>query len=133
MSNRSEEVRDKLIQLMKADAPIVALVVDRIFDDRPGARTIQPYITLDAIRAIPFDTKDIKGFVHSVTVNVWDDRTERSRVKDIQALIYDLFHDKRITLSGGKRPDMLFTFDDLIVDEDGRTLHGIVGLELTSL
>lgn len=125
----SEELQKVVIDALKADADLAAVVGARIFDAVPQP-TATPYIGLGPTQEITNDEEQIDGETHILQIDVWDRSGGSLRhAKRIAGLVKAVLHDAALVM-----PDryalafMRATETRAMLDADGLTAHGIVFL-----
>jgi hypothetical protein len=109
------------------NAPLQALVSDRIYDD-PPADVVFPYLTLGRFESRPADTASHDAIEHAVTMHVWSRHGGRAETLDIIAALRAALHNATPALDGHKLVLLLATFADVFRSGDGRTTHGVMRL-----
>lgn len=122
-----------------ADVPLAALVANRIFDQPPNVVTF-PYITMPPFDSVLNRFKDGMGQTHRVTFDIWSrpDQGGATEARNIIEALYDIFETgtastgnrSGLTVTGGTVSRVQITDTRMIEENDRRTYHGIVTLEV---
>lgn len=125
MSNDpSNELQQEILEELKADAAVAALVQTRVYDYVPSGTTY-PYIAIgdDTLRDLGAHT--FKGMEATINIHSWSRYEGRKQVKQMMEAIYDRLHEGELTLSGHTMVFCRFEFAEVMKDPDGSTHHGI--------
>lgn len=95
-----------------------------VFDHTPDNQQY-PYIVIGEDNAQAFDTKTFNGFEVSVVIHTWSQKLGRKEIKTMQGAIYNALHNRQLAIDGFNFVLCLFEFSETILEDDGRTRHGI--------
>lgn len=115
---------------MAIHAALQSLGVD-VYDDVPQGATF-PYVVIGEDDSIPFDTDDSTGFDTELTIHVWSRYSGMKEVKDIMSDVYSTLNRRELSVSGAHVVDCIFQHQDVLLDPDGITRHGIIRFRLTT-
>jgi len=126
----SKEFQKIVIDTLRADSGVAALVSTRIYDN-PPANPVHPYISMGPSYMVPTDAEDINSRDETLQIDVWSrDSGNLHPCKAIVDAIYDALHDAAIAMPDpyaleSIRVVLVRVFDD----PDGVTAHGVVQVE----
>jgi len=90
-----------------------------------------PYTVIGEDTAVPWDNDSFTGLNVTCELHIWS-RTDGSKeCKTIMKEIYDLLHRGTFTKVGYTVVDSLCTFQEVLDDPDGKTIHGVMRFRLT--
>ena len=84
-----------------------------------------PYIVIGDETSIDNDTKDNAGAQHTITLHCWSQYVGMKEVKLLEAYLVDKLHQTNITLPSAEVILIRREFDQVLIEEDGITRHGI--------
>lgn len=116
-----------------AGSPTLPAVYDHV--PQPSAAEDEsafPYIALGEYTAAEFDTDDIDGMEHTVTLHVWDRRRGRKRAKQVADAIYSVLHNAQLEVSGQHAIYCFFEFSESIPDPDVLMQHLVMRFRVTT-
>lgn len=102
-----------------------------VYDDVPQGASF-PYVVIGEDDSIPFDTDDSTGFDTELTIHIWSRYSGMKEVKDIMSGIYSILNRLELSVSGAHVVDCIFQYQDVLLDPDGITRHGIIRFRLTT-
>lgn len=133
MSAFIQETQKAVYDTMAGTSP--PLAAGGVFDYAPETVTY-PFIQIGDSQVIPNDasnTDDVSddGVDSFLDVHVWSRYRGAKEVNEITSLIYTLFHNRTLTISG--RASALCWIDStrIVRDPDGITRHGVSTLRIT--
>ena len=122
------ELQGAIVQLLKADAGVAALVADRVYDNVPKA-PVFPYITFGSVDTGTDDAECITGFEIFVQLDVWLREIGFPECKRINNAVRKALHDADITLSTNALVFLEHRRTQTLRDPDGLTSHGAMTFE----
>jgi len=124
----SAAIQKLIIQTLKADAGVGALVADRIFD-RPTASVAWPYISLGPSDFVPSDAECFALREETVQIDVWSNyQGGLSEAKQICDAVKTALHDIDAEIEAGKLEDIRVTLVRVFPDIDPKVSHGVVSV-----
>lgn len=124
-------LQEALVTKLKADAGVVSLLVDRIYDALPSADPAFPYVTIGESLTAPFDTKTTTGHVTEFSFHIWTQYRGRKQDSQIAKAIYDALHRQELTVAGYTTVDVQHIQHLSFLDNDGLTRHGVCRFQIT--
>jgi hypothetical protein len=125
----SVALQDLIIETLKADADIAAIVGGRVYDQAPENATF-PYITLGSTSAIPDDAECVPGVTETVQIDIWHrDQGRKWRCKETLNLVYAALHDADLEIDSGALAILRVVLTRVENDPDKITAHGIVQVD----
>jgi hypothetical protein len=87
-----------------------------------------PYVTIDSATSIPWDTLTTDGEEVTVTLSAWTGGESRGKEAVLGLLgdMRDALHEEPITVTGYAPIIVRVDFQDVFVDPDGVTQHGVL-------
>jgi hypothetical protein len=95
-----------------------------VFDHTPDNEAY-PYVVIGDDNAQSFDTKTFNGFEVSVVIHTWSQYLGRKQIKEMQGAIYSALHNQQLAIGGYNFVLCQLEFSETILEDDGRTRHGI--------
>lgn len=124
MADRTLAVQAALVDALKADAGVAALVGTRVYDRAPQGAA-HPLITVRHVSTVPFDGVGLRGREALWSVDVWSREPGSAETREILAAIHAALHWASLTLSAGSvvfcRENGMRDFRD----PDGVTTRGV--------
>lgn len=133
-------LQQSIITTLRANAGVAALLAEHPYGGSPQvpavleyapqtatpeAATRFPYIVVGDTTAIEFDTDDINGQEHTVTLHIWDRYRGRTRVRRVMDAVYGALHHVAISVDGQHLVYCYFEFSESIPDPDVLLQHGV--------
>lgn len=140
MSSAESALHAAVINWLRADAGVAALLADHPYagsptvpavleyvsqDDAPESDDRFPYVVVGDTTAAEFDTDDIHGQEHTVTLHIWDKREGGKRVRQVMEAIYTAMHNVLIPISGQHTVYCYWEFSGSVPDPDVLLQHGV--------
>jgi hypothetical protein len=125
-------VMTAVVAALKGNAPIVASVAGRIYDQRPQFATL-PCIVIGHIDATDWGTKSRAGQECSIPIDVWSMYEGRLECLTIAKLVYDLFHEQSMVSSGVDSFMVRCSRVDVREDAEGSTRSASIKLRILAL
>ena len=119
------ELQGLIVQTLKADADVNALVQGRIFDRVPE-KELFPYVSYAGDYEIEADADCIYGSDLFVQLDAWSRQVGFPEVKRICHAVRDALHDKELSLAENAMVLIQCQQIRIVRDPDGLTNHGIV-------
>lgn len=120
----SWELQKALYDALTGDSSLMALITG--IYDHVEQETAFPYVTIGESSISAFDTKDTDGMEHILTINTWSRKRGRKEIKQIHAEIYRILQNENIPISNQVIILMQFDFEEIYLDSDGLTYHGVL-------
>ncbi len=125
-----DELQRAVYERLRADAGVIAVVGDRVHDNRPAAAQF-PCVTFGPSDAIEDDAECIIGEVETLQLDCWARANGRiGPVKPVVKAVRAALHKRDLALTGGTLVDMRVTMTRAFMDPDGITAHGVVMVEM---
>ncbi|KFI30963.1 hypothetical protein CG51_05835 [Haematobacter missouriensis] len=125
----SVALQDVILDALKADAAVTALVGERAWDQAPDGADY-PHITIGPSSFFPDDYDCITGRVETVQVDVWSrDQGRKWPCKQIVDAVKRALHDKQGDMGVDALVNMEVALCQIMDDPDGITTHGVVQVE----
>lgn len=133
MSDHSLPVREAVIQALRADAGIQAIVGQRVYESVPDD-ILMPYIRYGVPIIRPFEATGIGGIDMDATIHAFDNSADTDRVMRLMEAIRACLQEQELTLAGGAvHYWTTWTGSALLEDGTGKTSrHGIVSFNVTT-
>lgn len=124
----TEAVQRALVTAMRADATLVALVADRVFDDVPVS-AVHPYISLgpEDWQVLDLDCANAEDGV--VQIDIWSRAPGRVECRRITDRVAALFQNADLTLTAPWGIAVLRVLSKRVLVEDLQR-HGVVLLDI---
>lgn len=116
------ELQGAIVSRLKADAGVIALVGDRVFDTVPSGAPF-PYVSYGPVDNLSDDADCITGFDITVQIDVWSRAVGFPEAKRISNAVRAALHDAPITLSVNALALIEHRQTRTIRDPDGLTSH----------
>ena len=97
-----------------------------VFDDVPE-NTAYPYVVIGEETSINAATKTLDAHEHTLTIHVWSQY--RGGMRDVKVIMQQIFtalHNSDITVSGASLVNIRHEFEQVLLEQDGITRHGIM-------
>lgn len=124
-------VQQAIVAKLKGAAALTAIVGQRIYDDVPQG-TAYPYIVVDDMTSVPFDTQGGVGAQVGVNIYCWSQYRGRKEVRQMMDAIYAALNRQALTISGHAHIDTLFMTSSTFRQGDGRTYSGMTSFRVTT-
>jgi hypothetical protein len=130
MSGPLFEIQKGIFDKLKADATLVALLGGsipantKVYDSPPENATF-PYVVIGDKTTGDFAAMTFRGQEQTVTIHSWSQAKSSGQVQNIMDRLWSLLHEGTLTLTGHTLVLMRHEFGQPILDEDGRTHHGV--------
>jgi hypothetical protein len=118
----SLELQKAIVARLKADAGVVALVGQRIYDQPPIA-PVFPYISLGPDQTLPDRADCYDGSEVNLQVDAWSRAVGFPEVKRIAEAARAALQDAPLSLAGHRLVDLTFVDGRTLRDPDGLTSH----------
>jgi len=141
------EIQQAVFNKLRTDPALKALLADHLYAGSPTEAAIYdaapqsdeaeqesafPYVVIGEDTAGEFDTDDVNGQVHTITLHAFDRREGRSRVKQVIGAIYDALHDAELVVSGQHTVFCFWEFSGSVPDPDVLTQHEVTRFRITT-
>lgn len=130
MSDSYLPLMKAIIAKLRADAPVGALIADRIFTEIPQKETF-PYAYVQ-INSGDFSTKDFTGMEHSVEIKVFSQKSSPKECGQVRSAIYNALNriEDTLTLDSGTVASVNFINALMLKEDDGVTWQGVLQFDI---
>lgn len=122
MADASLDLQKALIDTMRADPELTALVGQRIYD-RPQPGTAKPYVSLGPEDWITLARNCVQGHEGAVQIDVWSIYAGKTEAKRVAAAVYDSLHQQNLTLANAALLSFKHVTTRYFTEADGVTTH----------
>lgn len=135
MADTSLETQTAVYDALRASANLIAILadgVDGVVDTVEQGQAF-PYVNIMPFDSTTEETKNQDGQVHSFQIDCWSRIAGQEQVRNMVAAVRDALHRANLTIPSG---DVIFsrvTNTRVFLDNDKKTLHGIVENEIKIL
>ncbi|MGB4101346.1 MAG: DUF3168 domain-containing protein [Alphaproteobacteria bacterium] len=131
MSDAMFAVQDAVYTILTASSGVQAVLGSpaRIYDHVPPDASF-PFLTLGAVQAEGFDTKDRTGTRQTLVLHAWSRARGSEEVKNILSALYDVLHLGSFTVAGHELAVCQWRQAETMLDDDGLTRHGVAQYEV---
>lgn len=141
------EVQRTVFDRLRVDALLFALLAPSvdggsptqpgIYDHVPQVDASEddskfPLVGIGDDTAEAFDTDDINGHEHTITLHIFDRYEGRKRVKQIMGAIYRSLHDATLEVAGQHAIYCFWEFSGSVPDPDPKTKHGVMRFRIAT-
>jgi hypothetical protein len=117
-------LQKKIIELLKADAGVAAIVSGRVYDSVPNPLPAFPYLSLGPEQMLTERADEYQGADISVQLDAWSRTPGRVEIKRLARAARELLDDRELTLDEDQRLVSLeHTRTAFLRDPDGLTHH----------
>lgn len=125
------DLQRTIVQTLKSDAAVAAIVSDRIYDRVPrgkdGAITADyPFIGLGETQMLPHDSECTDAADTSITLHGWSQSVGFPETLRLSAAIAAALHDVQLPLASGTLQSLLLESSRILRDPDGLTSHAVL-------
>jgi hypothetical protein len=128
MADPDLELQGAIVQRLKADPAVTALVAGRIYDAPPANATF-PYVSYGPTQSISRDFDCITGFDVFIQLDSWSRAVGSPQCKQINDAVRFALHDADLALTTNALVFLEHRSTDARRDPDGLTTHGILSFE----
>jgi hypothetical protein len=141
-------LHDALIDALRADSSLAALLADHSYSsespvpsavyeyvEQPVAAEAEsnfPYVVVGDTTGAEFDTDDVNGQEHTVTLHIWDRYRGGKRVRDVADALYAALHTVAIAVAGRHTVYCYYEFGESVPDPDVRTQHRVTRFRIVT-
>lgn len=140
-------VHKAVLAVLWADAPLAALLPDHTYAGSPSKPAVYefvdqaemsenaslfPYVVVGDTTGAQFDTDDVNGHQHTLTLHVWDRYRGRTRCRQVLDALYDALHNQAIAVVGRHTVYCYWEFSESIPDADVQTQHMVTRFRLVT-
>lgn len=118
------QVQKAVWSLLSSNAGLQAIVGDKFYDQVPD-HTLYPYVTVYTESSSDFSTFNKLGEQVILNVHTWSQANGRQEALSIMTLIDTLLNRANLTISGYSLVGCVREFQEVLLDQDGRTYHGV--------
>lgn len=123
MSDPSLDLQKAIIQHLKDDGAVNALVAQRIYDNVPAATPFS-YISYGSDQVLQDDVSCITAYEVSIQIDVWSRSVGQPDMKRIAGAVRASLHDADLTLDNHALVLLEHEQTRYLQDPDGLTSHG---------
>lgn len=127
MSDPGAELQKLILDTVKADAGVTALLASRIYDKAPD-NVVYPYARFGPVQVIPGDAEGIVSSEHFRQIDIWTDKGGTVACGRICHAFKTALHDQELDLSDNKLALIEVDGHRVLEDPDGVRFHGIVSV-----
>ena len=126
MTAASWALQRSIYQALTASPEVVSLLSgERVYSNPPAAAQF-PYITLGQTVNLDWSTGTEDGNEHSLTLHIWSRADSAAQVHEIIEALRVVLHNQPLSLDGHQLVNLRHEFNEVRLDPDGETMHGIV-------
>lgn len=124
-----EPLQRAIVRAVREDAPLIALVDKRIYDDVPPKPT-KPYLSFGPVQVLPEDAAEYDGADVSLQIDGWSASLQRKEIAQIGRALRALLHNVQqrpgvVTVEGHRLVSLRIEDARYIRDDDGVSQHGV--------
>lgn len=124
MSTLAHHTLQKAIyDLLSVDSEILTLVTG-VYEN-PEPVIAYPYLTFGGLTASDWSTKTSTGLQTAILLHAYS-QTSKKEVIDILDRVFDLLQSGGLVLEGHELIAMRFEYNDIVLESDGITYHGVI-------
>ena len=119
-------LQKSVVQALKSDAQLNALLGGvRVYDFVPQ-RAAYPFVSLGNSVVRDWSTSSESGFEHALTLHIWSKAKGKKQCLQIVSSVRRVLHDVALVVEDHPLVNLRYEFEDVRLDPDGETFHGIV-------
>ena len=122
------ELQGVIVETLKADPDVTALVADRVYDRIPQA-PVFPYVNFAGSDETEDDADCIKGSAIFIQIDAWSRKPGYPEVKKIANAVRNALHDADLVLNTNALVMIEHRQIRVFRDPDGLTSHGVIELQ----
>jgi len=122
MKSPINQLQKAIVQTLKADADVVALIGGRIYDRVPEGAEF-PYISFGAIESRSFMADCLDLAEITVQLDCWSRKAGFGELREIAEAVRQALHDKDLTLERHAMVTITHERTHELYDPDGTTTH----------
>lgn len=130
MTSPTYELQGAIVQRLKNDPALSAMIGGRIYDQVPrenGQVSAQfPYVSLGPTDEVSDDAECVTGFEVSIQIDVWSRATGFPECRQIIDLVRRALLNEELELSDNSLVDFTHRMTQTLRDQDGLTSHGVM-------
>jgi len=125
------ELQVAIVNALKADDGVAALVSGRVFDSVPrgpdGSPTVPfPYVSIGDVQLLPDLGEQTDAAETVITLHAWSRAPGSTEVRKIARAVTASLHDVALTLGNGSLQSLLLQSTHVLRDPDGLTSHSVL-------
>jgi Protein of unknown function (DUF3168) len=130
VANPELEIQGAIVQRLKADSAVAALVNGRVYDSVP-TNPVFPYVTIGPVDSVADDADCITGLIVAQQVDCWSRAVGYPEAKKIVDAVRAALHDQEAALPLSTNGMAFFECRNsrVVRDPDGLSSHGILSFE----
>jgi hypothetical protein len=122
----SVALRAAIIDALRADASLVAMLGGpKIYDEPPRGAAL-PYVTLGDARIAALPADEAEALEHQLTLHAWSRQGGHREAELIAAALLQALDDAPLPLADHRLVNLRFALADVRRDADGRTYHALI-------
>lgn len=140
-------VQKAVLAVLWDDSPLAALLPAHAYAGSPTKPAVYefveqdpasesagpfPYVVVGDTTGVPFDTDDIDGQEHTLTLHVWDRYAGRARCRQVLDAIYNALHKQAVSVESRYTVFCYWEFSESIPDADVHTQHMVTRFRLVT-
>lgn len=140
-------VQKAVLAVLWADSALQGLLPDHAYAGSPSKPAVYefveqaeksedesqfPYVVVGDTTGAPFDTDELDGQEHTLTLHVWDRYRGRTRCRQVLDAIYAALHKLEIPVEGRHTVFCYWEFSESIPDADVLTQHMVTRFRLVT-
>ena len=137
-----------VVNALRADSTIQSLLGEHPYGGSPSvpyvaefieqgadaaSESVFPYVVVGDTTATEFDTDDVDGQEHTLTLHIWDRYRGRTRCRQVADAIYSALHGVSITVSGRVTVYCYWEFSESIPDPDVKLQHLVTRYRIVTM
>lgn len=122
-------IQQRIYQVLTGNADLMAKITG-VFDHTPQGQAY-PYVTIahnDSLEGVGSHTAS--SFTGVLWIHSWSQALGRKEVKEIMVDVYGSLHKLDLNIEGFNTINMRFGTDNIDLDPDGKTYHGVQSFNL---
>lgn len=123
--NSAAELQSAIFEALGANAPLAALVGNRIHDHAP-ANVAFPYITFGHTSVFYWSTGTESGAEELFTLHVWSKGKGKRETLEIMELAREALHDAPLALAGHVLVNLRLEFSEARYEDRRSAYHGVL-------
>jgi uncharacterized protein DUF3168 len=140
-------VQKAVLNVLWANSALDALLPDHSYAGSPSKPAVYefvqqapasedasrfPYVVVGDTTAAEFDTDDVDGQEHTLTLHVWDRYAGRTRCRQVLDAIYNALHDQSVSVQSRHTVYCYFDGSETIPDPDVMLQHMVTRFRLVT-
>ena len=131
MASIALEVQKAIIEQLKADAAVSALIGAAVYD-RVEAAAKTPYVKYGETVMRPADGVDLRAFDISLVLHAWSTKPGAVEARHVADAVVEALHQKPINLVENLMVDMTWRQTRDFTDLDGLSTHAVIEFSVSA-